>query len=136
MGIDYVDVKDHCIDGKCSRCGECCGDYLPITGTELETIRRYVWQHKIKPYKNKVVNLPIDITCPFLNGKKLCVIYEVRPSICRTFKCDMPIEEMRKNKMEHHINPGRKPMSMREEIFDEPNPFDVYVDFLRKHMED
>lgn len=136
MGIDYVDVKDHCIDGKCSRCGECCGDYLPLLEHELAIIRKYVEKHKIKPYKNKLMSLPVDITCPFLDGHKRCMIYEIRPSICRTFQCNLSFDEMRKNKVEHHLRAKSKAASMREEIFGEPNPFDVYVDFLRKHMED
>lgn len=129
----YTQVKNHCIDGECSLCGQCCGDYLPLTDKELETIQRYVIKHKIKPYKNKLMSAPVDITCPFLDGKKRCMIYEIRPSICRTFQCNMAIEEMRKNKMEHHINLQRAPLSMREEIFGEPNPFEEYIKFILGH---
>lgn len=34
----------------------------------------------------------IDATCPFLSDSKKCVIYEVRPEICRHFKCDHNLE--------------------------------------------
>jgi Fe-S-cluster containining protein len=79
------------------------------------------------------MSLPVDITCPFLDGKHRCMIYEIRPTICRTFQCNMTVEEIRKNKMEHHANLKRLPVSMREEIFGEPNPFDVYVKFILEH---
>ena len=29
-----------------------------------------------------------DFTCPFLNLNKRCTIYEVRPLICKLFKCN------------------------------------------------
>jgi Fe-S-cluster containining protein len=42
-----------------------------------------------------------DLTCPFRdNEKRICMIYEIRPQICRDFKCDKPqkkIDETKEN---------------------------------------
>lgn len=80
-------------NGKCTECGECCSNLLPITDEEVEVIQKYVKRYNIKEQKR---NLPLaeptlDLTCPFLDsGKKCekCTIYEVRPHICRQFSCD------------------------------------------------
>ena len=127
---NYVKVKNHCVNGECIRCGECCGDYLPITEKELKTIRRYVRKNNVKSYRNRVVSTPFDITCPFLNGQKLCTIYEVRPSICSTFKCNLPLEELEKNRDEHILNGIRRPVSLREEIFGETSMLEGFTEFL------
>lgn len=31
-----------CIDGKCSCCGECCTDLLPLTDAELKRLKNYL----------------------------------------------------------------------------------------------
>ena len=75
-------------DGKCTCCGNCCTALLPVTKEELKTIKRYIKKKHIKPVTHTG---GIDFTCPFRNDeKKICNIYEVRPTICRDFKCDKP----------------------------------------------
>ena len=34
-------------DGKCSGCGQCCSNYLPISSKEIKEIKRYVKKHHI-----------------------------------------------------------------------------------------
>lgn len=76
-------------DGKCVSCGNCCTAILPVTKEELKAIKRYIKRKHIKPVKN--INVDLDLTCPFRNDtEKKCNIYEVRPAICRDFKCDKP----------------------------------------------
>ena len=77
-------------DGKCVSCGNCCTALLPVTKEELKTIKRYIKRKHIKPIVHSV-NVDIDLSCPFRNdNEKKCNIYEVRPTICRDFKCDKP----------------------------------------------
>ena len=71
--------------GNCRGCGECCSRFLPITAEEEFVIGAYVKKHgvEITPPRGD-----IDLMCPFLNKKKECAIYEVRPEICRVYRCD------------------------------------------------
>lgn len=87
-------VWDYTEDGKCSQCGSCCSDFLPVGKHELKRIRDYVKKHEIKqrrhcaPFAQKI---EIDMVCPFRNSDdKRCEIYPVRPAICRDFRCDKP----------------------------------------------
>lgn len=81
-------------DGKCSECGNCCSRYLAMNNKEINTIREYIKRHGIVQQKHAlfVHKDPLfDATCPFLDDTKSnhkCTIYEVRPLICREFKCD------------------------------------------------
>lgn len=80
-------------DGKCSQCGGCCSNILPLTIEEVGVIEKYIEEHNIKPH---VINMPtvtptLDLTCPFLNLDKTeerCNIYPVRPYICQVFQCN------------------------------------------------
>ena len=86
--IDHIvknDIKitDNSCCGQCSKCGECCTNFLPITQKEIETIQSYVLANKIRPQKQMLV-MQNRLTCPYYNGKK-CLIYEVRPLICKEF---------------------------------------------------
>ena len=76
-------------DGKCVSCGNCCTAVLPVTTEEIKAIKRYIKRKHIKPVKHS--NVDFDFTCPFRNdAEKKCNVYEVRPAICRDFKCDKP----------------------------------------------
>ena len=87
-------VWDFTKDGECSNCGQCCADHLPVTKGEIMKISRYIKKHRIKEQKHFIParnpNL-VDMTCPFRdNANQRCVIYDVRPMICREFRCDKP----------------------------------------------
>lgn len=81
--------------GNCTRCGDCCEYCIPYSEKELKQIKEYVKEHNIKPepgrlstYKKDGYNA-IKPKCCFYNEKeKKCNIYEVRPAICRAYKCD------------------------------------------------
>lgn len=65
---------------NCKNCGECCG-IIPATAIEVNTIRKYITENNIKPVKRADKTI-----CPFRDDKaKKCLIYEVRPIICRLF---------------------------------------------------
>lgn len=94
-------VKDFTEDGKCSGCGNCCANFLPISDVEIKRIKRYVMEHGIT---ESVCRYPltkplVDITCPFRDEvAKKCKIYQVRPAICRDFVCNKSPESLKRNK--------------------------------------
>lgn len=84
MSGKYTVIDNSC-NGKCTACGECCTNFLPITQEELNIIAEYVINNKIRPQKQLFV-MENKLTCPYYNGKK-CLIYDVRPLICKEFYC-------------------------------------------------
>lgn len=79
--------------GKCSGCGGCCSNLLPMSQKEVDAIHRYIKKHNIKECKHllPVAKPAFDMTCPFLDTGKSCEkcrIYPVRPEICKQFICD------------------------------------------------
>lgn len=98
-----VEITDNTICGKCSKCGECCSCFLPICQEELDTIQEYVIKNNIKPQTQMLV-MQNRLCCPYYNGKK-CLIYEVRPLICKEFYCNkkMDIETAKKFKDKEYI---------------------------------
>lgn len=88
MNAGLCDFTDH---GKCSCCGQCCGDLLPVTDKEIAKIKEYVKTNNIKAHRHGnflSVNI-LDLTCPFMDSSKelKCTIYPVRPQICKMFSC-------------------------------------------------
>ena len=88
MNSGLYDFTDQ---GKCSCCGQCCGDLLPVTDKEIDEIKKYVKIHKIKAHShgNYLSMNVMDLTCPFMDSSKelKCTIYPVRPQICKMFSC-------------------------------------------------
>lgn len=69
------DIPEH---KNCTNCGECCG-IIPATIPEVNTIRNYIAVNGIMPIKQKSPSI-----CPFRDNKaKKCLIYPVRPTVCR-----------------------------------------------------
>lgn len=99
-----VKIIDNSVCGKCSKCGECCSNFLPVSQSEVNAIQKYVIEHKIRPQKQMLV-MQNRLSCPYYDGKK-CLIYEVRPLICREFYCyKKPDGEMGKKFMEEEHFP-------------------------------
>lgn len=99
--------ETNCVNGKCVGCGSCCTELLPMTLKEVETIRKYVKEHKIKPYSEiffEYNGIPsMNLMCPFRDlDTKTCRIYEVRPNICRQFKCNQDTRVIEKNRLIAH----------------------------------
>lgn len=86
-------VTDCSKDGKCSGCGECCTNLLPMTAKEIDQIGKYIRYKKIEAVDHRpalAVGTVVDLCCPFLDTTKpdhKCLIYPVRPEICRDFFC-------------------------------------------------
>ena len=93
-----LNITNYTCNGKCSNCGQCCGDILYLSHKEIKRIKDYVKKNKIEPTP-KIMFVACDNTCPFRDNKnKKCKIYEVRPEICRVYKCDKTPEETYKNR--------------------------------------
>ena len=100
-------VETKCVNGKCVGCGSCCTELLPLTLKEVETIQNYVKENKIKPYSEiffEYNGVPsMNLMCPFRDlDTKTCRIYEVRPNICRQFKCNQDTRVIEKNRLIAH----------------------------------
>ena len=83
---------NYCQDGKCTGCGKCCSNLLPLSFDEVEQIKKYVKKNNIKKVSHLIpINSgSFDLNCPFMEntGNKRCRIYSVRPRVCRDFICD------------------------------------------------
>lgn len=80
-----VKITDNSVCGNCSKCGECCTNFLPVTEKEIDEIQRYVIENNIRPQKQMLI-MQNRLSCPYYNGKK-CLVYEARPLICKKFYC-------------------------------------------------
>ena len=112
-------VWDFTVDGKCSNCGSCCSNLLPMSAKEVKTIKRYIKKKGIREQKRLYLrSVVLDMTCPFRSdGEKKCLIYEVRPAICRDFRCDKPRKHIYADRDMYH---GRyTAYDMRQEFFGE-----------------
>lgn len=111
-------VYDFTVDGECSNCGACCSNLLPISGKEIKAIHRFISKRGGKEQRHIIptVEKVIDCTCPFRdNTGRRCVIYPVRPAICRDFRCDKPAKNIQANKKMYH---GKyMVVDMRKEFF-------------------
>lgn len=106
MKVNYLG-RDMCTNncdkcGRCSRCGECCAATIPLTKKEEQKIKKYIELNKIVPEEFKIED-NINLQCCFYDRKnKICKIYEVRPSICRSFKCNKNLKEIETERTIHH----------------------------------
>ena len=108
--------QDFTNNGKCSGCGQCCSDLLPLSKKEIEIIRKYIHTHQIKRQQHKMPfakAADFDLCCPFMDisKEKKCTIYEVRPQICKSFLC------CRKDFDNELLNDDRFPVIMSETFF-------------------
>ena len=100
---------------KCSNCGSCCSNMLPMSDAEITRIKQYIKKHKIKEQRHNVLN-GYDMTCPFRDeANKKCLIYEIRPEICRQFMCNHTKADIMAWKLDFHKR--FRPVFMRKEFF-------------------
>lgn len=79
--------------GDCSGCGSCCSESVGASFVEAEVIFDTIKQMDVEKRSaiiNKMLEYYFDVydvrqKCPFLDEKKLCQIYEVRPLNCRLY---------------------------------------------------
>ena len=79
-------------NNACVSCGRCCANILMLSDEEIKIIKDYVTEHNIIVINRNSVLLKEDVNiCPFLQkdgNSTHCLIYDVRPSICRSFSCN------------------------------------------------
>ena len=92
-----------CKNGECSRCGACCTPFLPMTKSEVKAVKEYL--KKNPQIRERALNQPffkgnnVYVRCCFYDDdKKECMIYPVRPFICRAYKCDQDDLKIENNK--------------------------------------
>ena len=124
---------NYCINGSCSNCGNCCTELIPLTINEVKLIKAYVKEKQIKPYSDIFFKYhdkeSTNLMCPFRDfEERKCRIYEVRPKICRVFKCNQDLRTIDTHKEGAHkranynkTNSPKKPItkvySTRELIY-------------------
>lgn len=98
-----VKITDNSVCGNCSKCGECCTNFLPVTQKEIDEIQKYVIKNNIRPQKQMLI-MQNRLSCPYYDGKK-CLIYKARPLICKEFYCykKISIESAKKMVAEKRI---------------------------------
>ena len=62
--IDEIMVRDFTANGKCSNCGKCCSNCLPLSEAEIKRIKAYIKRHGIKEQRHNFAS-GVDMTCPF-----------------------------------------------------------------------
>lgn len=122
-------VKNFTVNDKCSNCGQCCSNLLPMSEKEVKNIKAYIKAHNIKEQRHNAMQ-GVDMTCPFRDEKnKKCLIYAVRPQICRRFMCNATMEKINADKMYlHGIN---RVVFMRSEFFNNTEDY-LYVNALAR----
>jgi Fe-S-cluster containining protein len=73
--------------------------------------------------------MAVDMTCPFRDERnKKCLIYEIRPEICRVFQCNQERDVIVANKMRMHgVN---NVVLMRNEFFGNTEDLDFVLNEL------
>lgn len=85
-------------NGSCSRCGECCMPFIPITWKEFKRIKKYIDENNIEPAEIIEGN-NVYIKCTFYDRKnKRCNVYPVRPEVCKRFICSHSEEKIDTNR--------------------------------------
>lgn len=80
---------NHCVDGKCINCGECCSLDVALNKNEYRKLRNLIKEKHIEKYYDMLRNGYFKDECPFrIDGK--CDIYNSpsKPSICKIYICD------------------------------------------------
>lgn len=86
-------------NGRCSRCGQCCTPFIPITEQERKTIADYIKEHNIQPANHKDGD-NYWVLCTFYDiHKHQCNIYPVRPMVCREYLCSKSDKILHKNRL-------------------------------------
>lgn len=63
-----------------AKCGVCCGPVFPSLA-ELRNIKKWCGEKHLE-YRN-FLDITEDGSCPYLNAEKECLVYPVRPFLCR-----------------------------------------------------
>lgn len=126
--LDKVYVTD-CTDAekRCSGCGSCCSNLLPLAPGEKKRIKRYIKAHNIKDSAGKTSawignKINDGLLCPFRdNLHHCCTIYAVRPAICRRYMCSKSSAEIIVDREKAHDDAGWVETDLRATFFGGPS---------------
>lgn len=84
-------------NGVCSRCGQCCSNFIPLTQDEKIHLQKICKETDVEVQIKTLEDGRVFMLCPFLichpeTNTTSCSIYNDRPSICKIFKCDKKIK--------------------------------------------
>lgn len=104
---------------SCCDCNQCCDLTTIITEDEFKFYKKYfktkegkaIYKEALKSFNKTFINDngTINLLCPFLNNKKRCRIYKVRPTICRNFHCT---EKLRNDDVINAIKNSKRERSL------------------------
>lgn len=102
MAINTLNIKRSRRAGEnCQGCDHCCAERAPLTSIDFFTLNKFNrgadLEDFLRKYATVIVEGPVvdiilkregDNKCIFLDRKtKLCLVYDSRPFVCRTFIC-------------------------------------------------
>ena len=123
-------ITDYTQDGKCSNCGQCCSNFLPMTKGEVTRIKAYIKEHGIKEQRHNAL-VGFDMTCPFRDeANRKCLIYEIRLAICKQFMCNHTEEDIKKAKLDFHTRCSV--VAMRAEFFGSKEEYKLFGEVFRE----
>lgn len=59
--MDNIQITDFTFNGKCSNCGQCCSNLLPLSDSEVKRIKQYIKKHNIKEQRHNAM-IGVDMT--------------------------------------------------------------------------
>lgn len=84
---------------NCEWCFECCWPKIPCTQKEKQQINKYLKDNNLKAIEAK------EWYCKYLNSQGKCMVYEVRPYICKMFgECGNPMMQCPKDKDQKNLS--------------------------------
>lgn len=97
-------ITNNTCNGKCSGCGECCSNTIPLFLPEIKRIKKAIKDYNITyDYKDFITPEGIHMLCPFLDTKtKRCKLhqidYNLKPEVCKKFSCGNSDKIINKNR--------------------------------------
>lgn len=122
-------ITDFTINSKCSNCGQCCSDLLPMSEFEVSRIKHFITKNNIKEQRHNSM-MGVDMTCPFRDeATRKCLIYSVRPAICKQFVCNHTKEDIINAKIAFHkVN---RVVFMRNEFYGNKEDVNLFANMGR-----
>jgi len=81
MNSKLADIYAQIPQSTCEpNCGKCCGPIMPSLA-EVRNVKDWCERHHLE-YMD-FLNITENGDCPYLNSEKKCLIYPVRPFLCR-----------------------------------------------------
>lgn len=101
--LDRRTTTNNSCNNQCSKCMECCTDFIPMTLEEIDRIKSYMSTHDVQRNFCTDSKGNYKVLCPFLSEEG-CQIYEVRPAVCRGFCCWKSSNNIKRNKIKCIVN--------------------------------